>query len=57
MITTDKIFHFVQGNYRDFFIIDTRVRDKFSMKIVLTALIFLHIQAVLPAYSQRNNMQ
>ena len=35
----------------------TRVRDKLSMKIVLTALIVLHIQAVPPAYSQKSNMQ
>ena len=35
----------------------TRVRDKFSMKRVPTALIFPHIQAVPPAYSQKNNMQ
>ena len=35
----------------------TRVRDNFSMKRVPTALIFPHIQAVPPAYSQKNNMQ
>ena len=35
----------------------TRVRDKLSMKIILTALIFLHIQAVPPAYSQKSNTQ
>ena len=35
----------------------TRVRDKLSMKIILTALIFLHIQVVPPAYSQKSNTQ
>ena len=38
-------------------ILYTPVRDKLSMKIVLTALIFLHIPAVPPAYSQKSNMQ
>ena len=36
---------------------DTRVRDNFSMKRVPTALIFLHIPAAPPAYSQKSNMQ
>ena len=35
----------------------TRVRDNFSMKRVPTALIFLHIPAAPPAYSQKSNMQ
>ena len=35
----------------------TRVRDKFSMQIILTALTFPHIQAVPPAYSHKSNMQ
>ena len=34
----------------------TPVRDKFIMQIVLVALIFLHIQAVPPAYSHKSNM-
>lgn len=38
-------------------IINTRVRDKFSMKIVLTALTFPHTQAVPLAYSQKSNMR
>ena len=38
-------------------ILYTPVQDKLSMKIVLTALIFLHIPAVPPAYSQKSNMQ
>ena len=49
MITKDKV--------TEIFCIITRVRDNFSMKRVPTALIFLHIQAVPPAYSQKNNMQ
>ena len=42
-------YHF--GTYR------MRVRDKLSVKIVLTALIFLHIPAVPRAYSQKSSMQ
>ena len=38
-------------------LIGTLVRDKFSMKIILTALIFLHIPAVPHAYSHKSNMQ
>ena len=34
----------------------TPVRDKFNMKIVLTALILLHILAVPLAYSHKSNM-
>ena len=45
-------FTFLSAKYKI-----TRVRDNFSMKRVPTALIFPHIQAVPPAYSQKNNMQ
>ena len=34
----------------------TQVRDKFNMKIVLTALILLHILAAPLAYSHKSNM-
>ena len=42
-----------QGGLR---IDNTPVRDKFNMKIVLFALILLHILAVPPASSQKSNM-
>jgi len=47
----------LSGDVLWFKFINTRVRDNFSMKRVPTALIFPHIQAVPPAYSQKNNMQ
>ena len=52
MITEDKViksFCVINEFYKNF----TQVRDNFSMKRVPTALIFPHIQAVPPAYSQK----
>ena len=48
-----KMFAIQSGKINIF----TRVRDNFSMKRVPTALIFLHIPAAPPAYSQKSNMQ
>ena len=44
----------LKAEYLD--IIDTPVRDKFIIQIVLTALIFLHIPAAPLAYSHKSNM-
>ena len=47
----NREYHFFRRNLSYY----TRARDKLSMQIVLTALIFRHKQGVLQVYYQKSN--